>query len=118
MLLNILGWFWVITGILFLIKPEGLREKLKKKSVKKLKKFFFGITLALGLLLINATWGVPGFMAKLIMFFGFIGILKGIFFLKAAAADKLIEWFLDQPIKFYRTAAIGQIIFGAVILSV
>lgn len=118
MLLTILGWFWVITGVIFLIQPERLRDKLKKKSVKKLKKIFFGLALVIGLLLVKAAWGIPGLLAKILVVLGFIGILKAFYFLKAKAADSLIEWFIGQPVKFFRMWAVGQIIFGAVILSV
>ena len=36
MLLTILGWLFIITGISFLFKPERLRDGLKKKSIKEL----------------------------------------------------------------------------------
>jgi len=118
MLLKFLGWFWVLSGILFLFNPEFLRHRLKKKSVRKIRRLFFALAVGLGLLLINATLGVPGLLAKILLVMGFIAILKGLFFLKAQAAEGIITWCLEQPIGFYRYWACGLIIFGAVILSV
>jgi len=117
MLLTILGWFWIITGVIFLLNPQMCRNKLKKKSIKTVKQIFFGFALVLGILLIKATWGVPGILPRILMILGLIGIGKAFFFLKAQSADKLITWFLDQPLKFFRMWAVGQIVFGAFILS-
>lgn len=118
MLLTILGWAWIITGVFFLFKPERLRNKLRKKSVKKLKRFFFALALGLGFLLIKATWGVPGLLAKVVMIFGFLGIFKAAYLIKAKAADKLIEWYIQQPLKFYRISACVQIVIGGIILTI
>jgi len=118
MLLKLLGWFWVITGIIFLFNPEYLRNRLKKKSIKKIRRIFFGIALILGLLLIKATWGVGGFLANIILICGIIAIIKAFFFLKAKAADSAIEWVLKQPRKYLRAWAVAQIIFGAIILTI
>jgi len=118
MLLKILGWFWIIMGVLFLFQPEKLRNRLKKKGVKKIKKFSFWIILILSILLIKAAWGMSGPLSILIIVVGLIGIFKSIYFLKAKAADKLIEWFIAQPVKFFRMWAVGLILFGAFLLTV
>jgi uncharacterized membrane protein len=118
MLLKLLGWFWLITGLIFLLKPMSLRNRLKKQSTKKIRKFIFGIGLVLGLLLINATWGIPGLLSKIVLIIGVIAIIKAVFFLKAEASAKTIEWFLAQPAKFYRYWAVAQITVGALILTV
>lgn len=118
MLLKILGWFWVITGVIFLLKPEKLRNKLKKQSLSRLKRIFFAAGLFLGILLIKATWGVPGILAIIILCCGFIAIFKAIFFLKSQTADRVIDWWLNQPIKYFRIWAVAQIIFGAILLSI
>jgi len=118
MLLTILGWVWLITGILFLLKPEWLRNKLKKKSLKTIRRWTFAIALALSLLLIKATWGMSGLLPKLIFIFGLAGIFKAVFFLKSRSAKQVIDWFVAQPLKIFRMFAIGQIVFGAIILTV
>jgi len=118
MLLTLLGWVWVITGILFLMKPQWLRNKLKKKSLKTIRRWTFAIALALGLLLIKATWGMTGWLPTLIFILGLVGIFKAVFFLKSRSAEKVVDWFVRQPVRIFRIFAIGQIIFGAVILTV
>ena len=45
---------------------------------------------------------MEGLLAKIILILGLFGIIKAVFFLKAQAADRVIEWYLEQPIKIFR----------------
>ena len=116
MLIKLLGWFWIITGILFFLRPEMLRKRLQKKTLKKLKKYLFLIVIALSLFLIAAAWKSEGLLSKIVMVLGIIGILKGFFLLKAKAAEKILEWFIKQPLIFFRFCAALQVIIGIIIL--
>lgn len=118
MLLKILGWVWVISGILFCWKPEWLLNKIQKKGLKKMKRFFFGIALVLGVLLIKAGWGIPGILAKIVIILGVLAVFKGVFFLKSKAADRVLEWYVKQPIYFFRIWAGGMIALGMFFLFV
>jgi len=118
MILTFLGWFYIITGIVFLFQPEKMRNKFKRVSVKKLRKYFFALALIIGLLLIKATWGLEGFLAKLFLICGFIAIVKAIYYLKGKTADKVIEWWLNKDVSFFRTMAIVQIVVGGLLLSI
>jgi len=113
MLLNIIGWFYIIFGVIYLIKPNWLQGRLKKKSTKKLKRIFFALAFIIGALLIKATWGMEGLIPKIIMVIGIIAIFKSVFFLKAKSSEKLIQWWMDRPINFYRIWSVGMLAFGA-----
>jgi len=112
MLLKIIGWLYLIGGIFYMIKPVWLQNKFKKKSIKKVKQICFVLVLMIGTLLIKATWGMEGLIPKIIMILGFIGILKAFFFLKAKAADNLLQWWLKQPPNFFRMNAVAMLVFG------
>lgn len=116
MLVKILGWLLILWGIFFFIKPEILRRKLQRKITKKLKKYLFLIAMFLGFLFINAAWKSEGLPARLFMVLGVIAIFKGFFFLKAKAAQKLMEWFCRQPPIFFRWAAACHIAIGISII--
>ena len=118
MLAKILGWFWILTGIIFLLKPEWLRKRLQKKSYKILKKYLFVIALFFGFLFITAAFKSAGISSKLLLFFGIIAIFKSLFFLKAKAAARILDWFIRQPSFLFRIVALCQIILGIIILSV
>lgn len=116
MLANILGWFFILTGILFVLKPQILQNKLLKKSKKTLRRILFGATVSMGALLIAAAWKYHGLLPKIIVIFGAIGIVKGFILLKSKAADKLIEWFTKQPLMFFRLTGCGHIVMGLIVL--
>ena len=118
MLLRILGWFWLISGVVFFVKPLWFRNRLQKKSYKRIRKVFFVIALTLSILLIKAVWGHPGLPAKIILVLGIIGILKAFFLLKAKAAETLLDWFVKQRLNVFRLFALIQIIIGAVLLKI
>ena len=118
MLLKILGWMWIAGGVLFLWKPEWLRQKLKKKSLKSVRGVLFGFIMFVSILFIKGAWGVPGLLAKIVIVFGVIGVFKAFFMLKSKAAEILINWFVRQPVGFFRFAAAAQIVIGIILINV
>lgn len=116
MLAKIIGWVWVIIGILFLIKPNFLKAKLQKKGIKKIKKLLFGIAIVFGIFLIAASGKIQGFVSIIIMILGIIAIIKGVILLKAKFAEELLDWVSRQPILFFRIIALVYIAIGVVIL--
>ena len=116
MLANIIGWIFIILGVLFLIKPELLRKKLQKKGVKKLKKNLFFMAIVMSLMLITTSFKMSGVWAKIIAILGIIGVFKAIFLLKAKAAEKMIEWSAKQPVNVFRVGGLAYIFIGIIIL--
>ena len=116
MLVKILAWFWIITGIVFLFWPQILKKRLQKKSYKIVKKYLFSIAIFFGILLITAAWRAEGGLAKLLFILGLIALFKGIFLLKAKTSEKIIQWYAKQPDKIYRIFAGCQIGLGLAIL--
>lgn len=93
-----------------------LRNRLQKKTYKQIRRLLFVLAIFIGVLLIGVGFRTEGFKAKLLMIIGVIGLLKAIFFLKAKAAEKILNWFLRQRISFFRFCACIHIVIGAVIL--
>jgi hypothetical protein len=117
MILNFLGWLYIVMGIILLLKPEKMRSKFRNVALLKLRQYFSVLALIIGLLLIKATWGLEGFLAKLFLIAGFIALAKAVFLFKAKSADRVIQWWLDKDIGFFRTSAIVQIVVGGLLLS-
>lgn len=118
MFLKILGWIWLVTGIIFLVKPEWFKNSLQKKGIKKVKRFLFGITLVVGILFIKASFQFEGAIAIILLVIGIIGLLKAFLFISGKAADKMIEFFADKPLKFFRIAACGHIAFALFLIFI
>lgn len=116
MLLKIFGWFWIVAGLIFLLKPQILKNRLQKKGLKKLRKYFFALSLVLGGLLISVGLRFHGLLAKIIMIIGIIAIFKALFLLKAKAADRLMDWSASQPLILFRIGACFWILTGVIIL--
>lgn len=116
MLGKLLGWVWLIFGIWYLVRPEALRNKFQKKSLKKIKKILFGITLVLGIWMILAGFRTEGLFSKLLVIFGVVALFKGVFFLKAKAADRILGWYAKQPVLFFRLSAVFYVLAGIAII--
>ena len=116
MLLKLLGWIWLVAGIWFLFKPEVLKARLQKKSLKQMKKIFVPIAVFLGLWLIVVGFGSAGIFAKFLMLLGIVALIKSALLLKTNVADKIIEWYGRQSLAFYRLCACCHIILAVVIL--
>lgn len=116
MFATILGWFWIVMGIFFLWKPEILKKKLNRKSLRKIRKYLFVLAVILGILLIKAGWGYEGALAKIIVILGILAIFKGFFLLKSEITGRMMEWWGQKPLIFFRFGACVYIIIGIMIL--
>ena len=116
MLSYIVGSFFILLGILFLLFPESLRKRLRKKALRKIRRYLFAGGIALGILLISTGWKYEGLFPKILVLIGIIAIFKGVFFIKSKSADKVTEWILKQPVIFFKIFAACQIILGLLII--
>jgi len=116
MLLKIFGWFWIVAGVIFLLKPQILKNRLQKKGLRKLRKYFFALAIILGGLLISVGFRFQGLLAKIVMIIGIIAIFKAVMLLKAKTAEKLMDWSGSQPLIFFRIGACFWIFTGVVLL--
>ena len=116
MLSYIVGSFFIMLGILFLLYPESLRKRLRKKALRKIRKYLFAGAITLGILLVSTGWQYKGFFPKILALVGIIVVSKGVFFLKSKSADKVTEWILKQPVIFFKIFAACQIILGILII--
>ena len=117
MLVKILGWFWVVSGVLFLLKPSLLRGRLQRKSYRTFRRYLFLIVVSVGILFVKAAWTLDDFLPRTaLIVVGVIAIIKGFFFLKAKAAEKVVAWFARQSLTVFRIGASFQILVGSGIL--
>ena len=106
----ILGIFFITVGLLFLLYPEGLRRRLRKKALRRIRRYFFAGAVFLGILLISTGWNHDGLLPKILTIGGIIAVLKGLFFLKSKAADKVTAWILEQPVFFFKKAICATVL--------
>jgi len=113
---NIVGGVFILLGVFFLLYPESLRRRLRRKATSKLRRYFFAAALSLGILLISACWRHEGLLPKILMLVGIVALFKGLLFLNSKASEKITAWILERPILHLKVFAVGQIALGLLIL--
>jgi len=113
---TIIGLLFILTGAVFLLWPESLRRRLRKKALRKLRRYFFGAALAAGILLFSVGWRHEGILPKILAVVGVAILIKGLLLLKTKAAEEATQWILRQPVLYLRLFAAGQIALGFLIL--
>lgn len=89
---------------------------LKKKALRKIRKYLFAGAITVGILLISTGWKYEGLLPKILVIVGIVAIFKGVFFLKLRAADKATGWILKQPEILLKKFTICQIALGLLII--
>ncbi len=112
----ILGWFLIITGAMFLARPERARNKLISQSFGILKWPLFFLTLYVAMLFISLSSKVPGIASILLIVAGVFIIIRAFIFLRKKALRKLTEQFAKVPIRMLKVFAGIQILVGLFIL--
>jgi len=115
-ILGAFAWFWVVFGIIFLIKPEKFRAALQSKGYAVFKNYLFLIIAFTSLLLLNLAFRSSAIAAKVLAVFGIIGMIKAFFILKSKAAEKIFYWFSKRSVRFLKALAIFYIAVGITIL--
>ena len=118
MLSKILGTIWIILGILWLIKPEGFRNRLKRKMNRKMRRIVLGFLLVFAFLMIGSVFKAPGVLAKIIGVIGIIIVIRGILLLTSKASEKMREWLSERPLMYFRICASILLVIGLLMVFV
>ena len=116
MIANIVGSIWIILGLLWLIKPGILRNRLKKKMNRKIKWAVYGFIALLALTLIGSIIKAPGILLKIIGFIGIIIVIKGILLVTSKTSEKMLDWWAKRPLMFFRVWALFIFAVGLVLV--
>lgn len=115
---KILGIIWVVLGILWLIRPEALKNRLKRKVGRKMKWTIYGFLIAFGILMVGSVIKAPGLLPKVIGIGGAILVIKGFLLFLSKASDKLWAWWAEQPLLYFRLQALVILVVGIMLILV
>lgn len=118
MLSKILGTIGILTGLFWLIKPEALKNRIKKKINRKIKIIVFIFIIAFGLLLIGSIIRAKGFLPKFIGTIGIVITIKGILLLTSKASEKILDWLQGRSLLFFRACALFIFVMGIMLFLV
>jgi len=111
MLTRIVGIIWVILGVLWLAKPEVLKNRLKKKMNRSMKRVIYGFIIFFGLSLVGIVIKAHGILLKIIGLVLIIIALRSLLLLASKTSDKILGKLTERPLVFFR-------IFAALILAI
>ena len=113
---KLLGSLWILLGLLWLLKPEALRNRLKKKMSRKIRWIAYGFIVMFGLSLAGGIVRAQGFLPKIIGLIGIIVTIKGILLLMSKTSEKISSWWAEKPIIFFRMWALFILAAGLMLI--
>ena len=116
MLSKIVGIIGIFTGLLWLMRPEALKNRLKRKMSRKLKLTVYCFIIIFGLLIIGSALGAPGILGKAVGIIGLIITIKVIMLITSKTSEKMSEWLADKPLKLYRIWALAIVAVGVMLI--
>ena len=116
MFAKIFGSFWILLGLYWLIRPESLKNRLRRKMTWKMRWLVLCLVIAVGALLMGSAIKLEGLFAKVIGIIGIILVIRAIIGITSKSSEKLLEWWGSRPVYVFRIWAL--IIFGTGIMLV
>ena len=116
MVIKIIGWIWLTTGIVLVLIPGILRWQIQRKSKKIIRRYLFAAALLPAALLVAIGFKINGIVPKLVMIVGLFILIKIVFSFKSKAAEKVIDFLKKQPLMFFRLLALVQAVIGLAIV--
>ena len=115
---KILGFIWIILGLLWLIKPQALKNRIKRKMNRKMRWTIYGFLIIFGILMVGSVIKAPGLLPKIVGVVGLILVIKGILLLLSKASDKLWNWWAEQPLVIFRLQALCILAVGIMLILI
>ena len=116
MLSKAVGIISIMAGLLWLLRPEALKKRLKRKMSRKLKLTVYCFVIVFGLLIIGSALGAPGILGKAVGIIGLIVTIKIIMLITSKTSEKISEWLADKSLKFYRMWALAIVAVGVMLI--
>ncbi|MFA6282396.1 MAG: hypothetical protein WCY05_07870 [Candidatus Omnitrophota bacterium] len=111
----ILGWILIVSGIIFLLKPEKARNRMLSQGFGMIKGLMVLIAIYLGFFLISLAGKARGILSAIILFI-LLAVIMAFFKLKKKTFLKLKEQFKKIPVNILRIYALMQIIIGIIMV--
>jgi len=116
MITQIIGSIWIILGIVWLIKPEGLKNRLKRKMGRRAKKVIYVAVLMLALSMIGSAFSAPSVLFKIIAIIGMVMAIRVIIMITSKTSEKIFDWWADRPTIIFRVWALIFLAVGVLMV--
>ena len=112
MFFRIIGILWILLGIWWIMKPQIAKRVFIKKVKKSRKKILFLVIILISGLFLSAMKHMDTLIGKILIIMGILGFIKAVFIITSKSADKIIDWWQQQPLWVWRIWAGSFIIIG------
>ena len=110
MITKIVGTIWALLGILWLLKPEMLKNRLKKKMNKKMRRIVLAFCIVFGVMMTGNIFKLAGIVPKIIGIAGIFITIKAIMLITSKTSEKFFDWWGERPVQVFRVLAL--VFFG------
>jgi len=118
MLLKIVGVLWILFGLLWTVKPEMLRNRLKRKINRKVRWIVFGFILVFGIMMMGSIFKTSGLLSKIVGIIGMIIAIRVIMLLTSKTSEKVFEWMARRTVRSFRIGAFLIFVIGVMLMLV
>ena len=112
MFFKIIGWLWIILGIWWIMRPQGIKRRFTKMVKRSRRKVLFIAIILFGGFFFAAAKHAQGFIASILLILGVLAVLKAVFFMTSKASDKILDWWLERPLWLWRVWAGCLVLLG------
>jgi len=114
--IKILGIFFVLIGIVFLLRPDVMKRLME--FIKKGKRIYFAGVIRFVLAIVFLLGASECYQKLVIAAFGILFLMSGllIFILGPEKIRRMLDWYQKQPILLLRVMAVIVLAFGAIIV--
>ena len=116
MLSKILGVIWMLFGAIWLVKPQILKNHMKKKMNRRMRGVVYGFILVFGFLLIGSVIKSPGFLSKVVGIVGAVIAIKAILLITSKTSEKIFDWEREKPLIYFRMWALAVLAVGLMLM--
>jgi hypothetical protein len=113
----ILGWFFVITGLIFLFRPEKARANLVGQGMGTIKWVLYIALIYIALLVLSLAGRLGGALSGAISIGTIVGLVWLYFYLTKKSLKVLTDKIALVPVRGLRTYAIVQVIVGVLMIT-
>ena len=116
MLSKILGIISIVLGLLWLIKPQALKNRLSKKMSRRLKLIVYIFIIIFGFGIITSIAKAQGILPKIAAILGIVVTVKFILFITSKTSEKISDFLKSKPLYYFRIWALIILIIGVMMI--
>ncbi|MDP8261493.1 MAG: hypothetical protein P9M01_04035 [Candidatus Kappaea frigidicola] len=118
MINDIVGIFWMLIGLIGIVKPVFIHNFFRKKTGKRQFKLIIVVILLLGSVFFELFFISESILLRVLVVIGFVAVVRGILMLNKKAGEKISNYLSHVPFFYFRLIAIVFFVIGFIFLKI